>query len=89
MLVTFTPRKSNTNQIEVDLFRSISSIEGVEECESHTRIRIREKLEEATRRGLRTTMRWQASNVDGHHYSIITFAIDPDLGAHIATVLIR
>ena len=89
MLVTFVQRKSNINYIEADLFKAISALEGIEEFASDTRIRIREKLDEATRRGLRTTMRWQASNVDGHHYSIITYAIDPDLGSHIATVLIR
>lgn len=91
MLIVTAPTKSfdRMNQIEHDLIKGIMELEGIEDFASTTRLRIREKLEEATRRGLRTTMRWNASNVDGHHYSIITYAINPDLGPTIAKVIIR
>jgi len=89
MLITLSPRKSNLNHLEVDLFKAISALEGIEEDVSDTLIRINKEIEKITSLGLKTTMRWQATNSDGHHISIVTYAIDPDLGAHIATVLIR
>lgn len=38
--------------------------------------------------GERFSARWIASNVDGHHYRIVNYAIDPSLGLQVIRVII-
>lgn len=38
--------------------------------------------------GERFAARWLASNVDGHHYRIVNYVIDPSLGSEVVRVII-